>query len=351
MSWSQIRGHEKLVDAFRHVLAKKRLAHAYLFVGPAGIGKQKFARELAKAMLCERPAPDHPLDACGQCEACLLVDAGTHPDLMTVQRPEDKNEFPIDVMQEFCHGFALKPARGERKIGIVNDAEDLNEESANCFLKTLEEPPPGSLFFLIARSLDSQWATIRSRCHAVRFSPLANDAVRAIVAQTEIDPALLDRVVHLAAGSPGQAMDLADPALWECRRRVLEGLTQPRIAVQELVRGFVEFCEDAGKETSLHRRRASLVMRLLMESFTDALNLSFGGAAKSTDSIDSALLHALLRRASADKILAMLDRCLETEIQLDRYIQLSLVLDGLFDALSQLLEAQGPLPLKLGGAL
>ncbi len=351
MSWSQIRGHESLVDTFRHVQARKRLAHAYLFVGPAGIGKRSFARELAKAMLCERPSADRLLEACGQCEACLLVDADTHPDLMTVQRPEDKNEFPIDLMQNFCHGFALKPARGERKIGIVNDAEDLNEESANCFLKTLEEPPPGSLFFLIARSLDSQWATIRSRCHAVRFAPLPNDLVREILSQTELDPALLDRVVQLAAGSPGQAMELADPDLWQCRRQVLEGLTQPKVAVPDLVRGFVEFCEDAGKETSLHRRRASRVMRLLMEAFTDALGLSFGAPAKSADASDSALLHALLRRASPDKILAMLDRCLETEIQLDRYIQLSLVLDGLFDALSQLLENEGSVPLKLSGAV
>ena len=88
-----------------------------------------------------------------------------------------------------------------------------------------------------------------------------------------------------------------------------------------------------------------------MESFTDALRLSFGAPAKSADSTDSALLHALLRRASFDKILAMLERCLETEIQLDRYIQLSLVVEGLFDALSQLLELEGPLPLKLGSAV
>src|SRR4051794_29028467 len=97
MSWSQIFGHQRQVDAFRQIVARGRLAHAYLFVGPAGIGKRLFARELAKALLCEsagRQAQSRNvnLEACDRCEACLLVDAGTHPDLFAVSRPEEKNE-------------------------------------------------------------------------------------------------------------------------------------------------------------------------------------------------------------------------------------------------------------------
>src|SRR6516164_399343 len=148
MSWSEIRGHEHLVEAFRHAAARERLAHAYLFVGPRGVGKHLFAVELARAILCEHPPA--LLQACDHCESCLLVSAGTHPDLFTVGRPEEKNEFPIDVMQELCRNFALTTARGHGKVAIVDDADDLNEESANCFLKTLEEPPPRSLFILIA---------------------------------------------------------------------------------------------------------------------------------------------------------------------------------------------------------
>src|SRR5262249_19517124 len=137
MSWSQIIGHEDRVAAFRQIVARRRLAHAYLFVGPAGVGKRRFALELAKALLCEAPGkkPD-ALDACDQCDACLWVDAGTHPDLFQVHRPEDKNEMPIAVIAECCRNFSLKPARGHGKIGIIDDADDFNEESANCFLKT-----------------------------------------------------------------------------------------------------------------------------------------------------------------------------------------------------------------------
>src|SRR5262249_53099561 len=83
--------------------------------------------------------PPHPraegrqtLDACDHCASCHLVDAGTHPDLFAVSRPEDKNEMPIEVLKELCRNFSLKSARGHGKIGILDDADDLNDESANC---------------------------------------------------------------------------------------------------------------------------------------------------------------------------------------------------------------------------
>src|SRR5262245_7592648 len=213
MSWSQILGHADRIESFRQIVARNRLAHAYLFVGPPGVGKRRFAQELAKALLCEAPRASS-LDACDKCAACLLVDAGTHPDLFAVSRPEEKNEMPIDVMKELCRGFSLKSARGHGKIGILDDADDLNDESANCFLKTLEEPPPGSVFILIGTSSDRQLATIKSRCHLVRFAPLTDDQVRAILQKQGIaDEAMLGRLVRLAGGSPGQALALADESL------------------------------------------------------------------------------------------------------------------------------------------
>src|SRR6266853_5457053 len=102
MSWSHVRGHEHLVELFQRTVARGRLAHAYLFVGPHGVGKRLFAREFARALLCESPPPGSVLTACDQCASCLLVTAGTHPDLFSVQRPEEKNELPIGVMRELC---------------------------------------------------------------------------------------------------------------------------------------------------------------------------------------------------------------------------------------------------------
>lgn len=348
MSWSSILGHRDRIDAFRGIVARHRLAHAYLFVGPPGIGKRRFALELAKALLCESASDQ--FEACDQCDACLLVDAGTHPDLFQVGRPEDKNELPIDVMKDLCRNFSLTTARGRGKIGILDDADDLNDESANCFLKTLEEPPPRSLFILVGTSLDRQLPTIKSRCQLVRFAPLADEHVRQLLQQQGIgDAAMLDRLVRLADGSPGQALALADESLWAFRRELVKGLVQPKVDSVGLARKFVEFAEEAGKEAALQRRRAGQALRLLIETLGDAHRIRAGAPPRSAEPSELPLVTALAERGSSEKIQALLERCLETETQVGRYVQLSLVLEGLLDALGQLLEAPEPLPLRYQG--
>src|SRR5262245_40136400 len=236
MSWSDIQGHERWVEWFRQVVSRGRLAHAYLFVGPPGVGKHRFALELAKALLCERNEPGQ-LDACGRCESCLLIQAGTHPDFFRIGKPwidpedgEEKNVLPISLMRELCGSFALKSARGRGKVAVLDDAADLNSEAANCFLKTLEEPPPRSVLILIGTSLEGQLPTIRSPSQIIRFAALAEDTVGSILAKHELaDPSLIPRLVKLAAGSPGQALALAVPELWQFRNRLLEGFAQPKV--------------------------------------------------------------------------------------------------------------------------
>src|SRR5262245_63984092 len=103
MGWQRVKGHDALIEGFRRVVLRGRLAHAYLFVGPPGIGKRLFAEELARALLCERPPTPETggrLEACDECDACKLVAAGTHPDLFVAARPEDSPAMPIDVMRE-----------------------------------------------------------------------------------------------------------------------------------------------------------------------------------------------------------------------------------------------------------
>src|SRR5205085_9524296 len=98
VSWQRVRGHDLLAKSFAEVVRRGRLGHAYLFVGPAGVGKHLFARELAKALLCENPAGK--FDACDTCPACQQVEAGTHPDLILPSRPDDKVELPIATIRE-----------------------------------------------------------------------------------------------------------------------------------------------------------------------------------------------------------------------------------------------------------
>ena len=257
---------------------------------------------------------------------------------------------PAAVMADLCRNFSFKAARGHGKIGIIDDADDFNEESANCFLKTLEEPPPGSLFMLIGTSLDRQLATIKSRCQMVRFAPFSEQHVRQLLLQQGIEDAgMLARLVRLSGGSPGQALALADESVWQFQRHLVEALAQPKVDSVTLGTSFVKFAEEAGKEAALQRRRANQVIRLLIEALTDVLRLQAGAPARSAESAELPWLASLAQRAEPDKIQAMLERCLETEMHLGRYVQISLVLEGLMDSLGQLLDQTGPLPLRYQG--
>src|SRR5262249_51235353 len=150
--WQRVLGHDAHVEEFTRAVRRGRLAHAYLFVGPEGVGKRLFATELAKALLCEAPPADQSLQACDRCPACVQVDAGTHPDFAYTRRPAEAHDFPVEIMREVCRSFALKSARGRGRVIILDDVDDLNDASANCFLKTLEEPPPRSVLILIGNS-------------------------------------------------------------------------------------------------------------------------------------------------------------------------------------------------------
>ena len=338
MSWKHVRGHEGQAEAFARAVRRGRLAHAYLFVGPAGIGKRLFAVELAKALLCEGRREDGRLEACDRCPSCVQIDAGTHPDFLTASRPAEKAEFPIELMRELCQHFSLKAARGRGKVVVIDDADDLNEESANCFLKTLEEPPPGSVLILIGTSTDRQMPTIVSRCQAVRFCPLPSETVAEILQTNGVDdPKLRDRLARLADGSPGQALPLADPALWDFREALLKGLTRPRIDPVTLSKTWVEFVQDAGKEAVHHRRRARLTLRLLIDFLRAALAFGLNGQGRAGE--DRPLLEAMARRADAEQITALLDRCLEADFQIERNVQTGLVLEALLDAFAQGLAA------------
>src|SRR5262249_49963034 len=185
MPWNGLVGHDEIAERFRRALAEGRLAHTFLFVGPEGIGKRSFALALAQALLCQRRAAGL-LDPFGQCPSCVQVHAGTNPDLIAVSRPEGKRDIPVGILkgdkdypaeQSLLFNLGLRPFYGGRKVAILDDADFLNPEGANCLLKTLEEPPPASLLVLISTSAEKQLPTIRSRAQLVRFRPLTEEQV------------------------------------------------------------------------------------------------------------------------------------------------------------------------------
>jgi DNA polymerase-3 subunit delta' len=338
VSWRRLRGHQAQVEAFERAVQRGRLAHAYLFAGPRGVGKRTFAVELARALLCERRSPAQ-LEACGSCPACIQVAAGTHPDFVLAARPDEAQEFPIDLVRQLSRSLALKSARGRSKVVILDQADDLNEAAANCFLKTLEEPPPGSILVLVGTSSDRQLGTIVSRCQVVRFAPLPDPLVEEVLTDQGItDPSTRARLARLARGSPGLALEWAETDMTELRSALLRGLTAERGPSPRLARTWMDFVEAAGKEMPLQRRRARAGLRLLIDFLADTLALQAGHEPQRSEPDDRPLLESLASRTDSDELLAMLERCLEADRHLERNVQVVLALEALLDTLAQLLS-------------
>jgi DNA polymerase-3 subunit delta' len=335
MSWDRVRGHEGIVRSFDAAWRKGRLGHAYLFVGPAGVGKHTLARELARALLCETPSG--ALRACGKCAGCALVDAGTHPDLSVTARPEDKVDLPIELVRELIEHLSLKPARGGRKVAVLNDADDLSAEASNAFLKTLEEPPAGSLLVLIGGPApERQFSTILSRCQVVPFSPLRREGVLELLRERGItDEARLDRLIRVAGGSVGQALALDDETLWQFRKTLLDALAAPTLDAFGLATAWNHYVEEAGKEAGVRRRRASLVLKLLVGLLQDAQRVLHGVPPLVADPTEAATLGRVARRIGAEKLMAWIDRAADAAVQVDRKVQLELAIEAFADALAR----------------
>lgn len=275
--WRGIVGHDAVVDRFRQTLASGRLASTYLFVGPSGIGKRRFALELAHSLICTE-SPETALEPCGVCESCRLFAAGSHPDLEVVGLPPDKSALPISLFigddehrnqEGLCHRISLKPYYGRRRIAIVDDADHFSIPSANCLLKTLEEPPPSALLILLGTSPSRQLPTIRSRSQVVRFAPLDRAEIIRILLETGAiaDPQQAARAAEFCEGSVERALQMADPALSDFRRELLRELTSPVLESVRLARMIQPFVDEAGKEASQRRERLRIVMGFAVDYF------------------------------------------------------------------------------------
>lgn len=196
------------------------LPHAMLFVGGRGYGKAVLAEQLAHGLLCGNPRDNGV--ACGQCQACGLLAAGTHPDLRTVEPEEEGKAIPVDTIRAVSEFFALKGQYGSRQIVIINPAEAMNRFAANSLLKTLEEPTPEALLILLTSQPSLLLPTIRSRCQQVVF-PRPDESIGAEWLERQTGTgADVQTLLALADGAPLEALRLHETGGLEVRRSLAD---------------------------------------------------------------------------------------------------------------------------------
>jgi DNA polymerase-3 subunit delta' len=182
MALKDIVGQDSAITILRGIMAKKRIAHAYLFQGEDGVGKRLTAMNFAKVLNCQSPVyssqftvdrkENHSiiLDCCDTCPSCKKIDRGIHPDVFHIA-PEG-GQIKVGAIRKLEESFSLKAFEGKWKIALIDNADTLNQSAANAFLKTLEEPPQQSVLILISSMQELIPLTIRSRCQKIVFSPL-----------------------------------------------------------------------------------------------------------------------------------------------------------------------------------
>ena len=209
------RGAEEAEAAWLEALDRGRMHHAWLLVGPEGVGKATFAYRAARRLLGARPDPSHGLlGSDPEHPVSRQVAARSHPDLLVLERETDdgkaRKSIPVDEARRLPEFFSKSPSTSPWRVAIIDAADDLNPNSANAVLKTLEEPPPRGVLFLVCHAAGRLLPTLRSRCRRLLFRPWADDEVEAFVTEhAELEPTTAHRIAAMAKGAPGRAMTLA----------------------------------------------------------------------------------------------------------------------------------------------
>jgi DNA polymerase III subunit delta' len=237
MKLVEIKGQDRVIDALIRSISAHRVAHAYLFEGPAGCGKRTTALALIQALFCKESLDG---DACGNCSSCRKFVSGNHPDLHLLQPLPDKRDISIEQIRELQHALALRPFEAGRKACLIEPAERMNEKSANALLKTLEEPSGHAIIILLAVQADSLLSTIRSRCQHLHFSPLDDVSVATLLVLQGMESEKASEMASLAEGSMERAQDLEEASDCQRRQELLELLSQ---VSTERIGSVFDFCE------------------------------------------------------------------------------------------------------------
>jgi len=327
--WRTI-GQDRVVTTLRQALGKGGLAHAYLVVGPAHIGKMTLALDLARAVNCtgaERP--------CGVCEQCRRIDERLHADVRIVsvesgQAPGGRRRtaIGIDQIREIQREASLKPYEGSSRVLIFDGAGRMTEEAANSLLKTLEEPPDQVILLLLAHDESAVLPTIVSRCHRIDLRPVASAQVYAeLEDRFALDTASSMEIARVSAGRVGWAFRAAaSPELLEERSKrldrfesAMEGGIEPRFA----------FAADLLLTLGASRDGARSELALWIEWWRDVMAINQGCPELVTNLSRKANLESRAKTLSIPEIVSGIKAIQQTLEYVERNVNLKLALENL----------------------
>ena len=337
-NWRVI-GHEWAVRGLARSLATDRVAHAYLLTGPHAIGKTTLARALVQALECAGKNPP-----CGECATCQKIQRNRHPDVQIIEgvpvgfKFDEKGPLPpprandrerrilkIDQIRLVQHDLSRAPFEARWKIIILRRFEEANDEAANAFLKTLEEPPTHARLILTARDASLLLPTIASRCQVLALRPLPIEQVEhALVERWKVEPQTARLLARLSAGRLGWAVRAsADRALLDARVAhldVLSGILREGRA-ERLTRAG-----DLAKDTE----KLPELLEEWLGWWRDVLLIQNGDDARVTNVDRQELLQEHAARFSLEQIQAALKNVRATAQFLNQNVNSRLALEVLF---------------------
>jgi DNA polymerase-3 subunit delta' len=241
MPFDSIKGHTQQIRLLRSAVKRGTVAHAYLFTGIPGIGKMTAARSLAKALNC---SAGREADFCDACASCVMINGDTHPDLQVIK--PDGDFIKITQIRTMQDQLLYARFLDRYRLVLIDHAEAMNLQSANCLLKTIEEPPGNTVIILLTPLPYQIPATIRSRCQRVAFHPLLARQIEESLQEMLGPDASATHLLasRLAGGSLGRALRWQESGILEQRKRLLALLAGPS---RSLVNAIFDFADELGE--------------------------------------------------------------------------------------------------------
>ncbi len=273
----QVVGQSRAVTLLQRNLERGSVAHAYLLVGPPHVGKMTLALDLAQALNCQGAEPP-----CSLCDACQKIASGKHADVQVVGLNSNGNstdkpraEIGINQIKEMQHSSSLPPFEGRYKVFIIDGAELLSTEAANCLLKTLEEPAEGVIFILLAANDGLLPATVVSRCQRLELRPLPTAQVEAVLNERRsLEQPKAELLARLCHGCLGWALAAADDdSLLERRAQLVERLLD--ITDGSYEQRF-DYANQLAAQFSQNRSSVQEVLALWLDFWRDLLLVKLG---------------------------------------------------------------------------